>query len=302
MKISVNNIVVSENRARNINQKNVEFLMKSINTFGQIVPIFVNAYMELIAGLHRLEAVKALGMDEIECIVTDETNADKLKAMEIQENITRTNKFAIIEVCKMIWETRASLENLGLYKKVGGKQVEGSYSLDDLADQMGMSRTSIKDYLRVWDSLTEAARAYCMERNFSLKDLKTISKADPDSQIQTAQDIEAGKDTKQAEQKQARQEAKETKQTEDAEKEALKAIIEQLKKERDEARQEANFWKAKASIQGAKENSDNYAPSGTINKKKMVKLLHPDQFQAALAGHPELLEKISDAMKVINSL
>ena len=44
------------------------------------------------------------------------------------------------------------------------------------------------------------------------------------------------------------------------------------------------------------------ASGGNVDKKKMAKLLHPDFFQAALKDRPDLMEKITQAMQMVNNM
>lgn len=277
---------------KKLNEKNVEMLMKSIREIGLIVPIFVTEDGTLIAGHHRLEACKRLGMTEIEVIVTSETDEAKLKIMEISENMARNAKFYPAEICKMAWETRKAWIDLGMFND-GHRQKEGENKKtnQDLADLLKVSKSTIKNYLRVWENLTEEAKTTVLENpeNYSLKDLMELAKLDPETQNAQAAGYKAEKtSTKGATKKDAR----------DAEIEALRAELERVKAERDEAVRMAMKFKMEAMKNAGNDN----APAGTINKKKMAKLLHPDFYSEALKDRPDLMEKITQAMQIINGL
>ena len=87
MLIKIEQIVVKPGR-REIDEKHVEELAKSIKSLSLLNPITVDQDYTLIAGLHRLEAVKLLGYSEIECNVT---SLDGLRAdlAELDENLIR---------------------------------------------------------------------------------------------------------------------------------------------------------------------------------------------------------------------
>ena len=70
MKIKISDIKINPGR-RDIQQRNVEELVRSIAAVGLMNPITVTQDNTLIAGLHRLEAAKLLGWMEIECTVSD---------------------------------------------------------------------------------------------------------------------------------------------------------------------------------------------------------------------------------------
>ena len=78
MKISVCDIKVSE-RLRQLNNSKVADLDESIKKIGLLHPIVVDSDNNLLAGNHRLQAVKNLGYEKIEC------KRVNLKELENQE-------------------------------------------------------------------------------------------------------------------------------------------------------------------------------------------------------------------------
>jgi ParB family chromosome partitioning protein len=87
MKVRIDNIIIKKRIRRDIGD--ISHLMESINRFGLLNPISVTEGMELIAGYRRLQAFKALGLEEIECrIVPVESKLDRL-LVEADENMTR---------------------------------------------------------------------------------------------------------------------------------------------------------------------------------------------------------------------
>ena len=67
MQMKISDVKINPGR-RDTQQRNVEELARSISAVGLMNPITVTQDNTLIAGLHRLEAVKLLGWTEIECI------------------------------------------------------------------------------------------------------------------------------------------------------------------------------------------------------------------------------------------
>lgn len=53
------------------NSRQIQLLADSISEVGLLNPITIDSEHNLIAGLHRLKAVKQLGWDSIECVVRD---------------------------------------------------------------------------------------------------------------------------------------------------------------------------------------------------------------------------------------
>src|SRR5260221_7514514 len=82
-------------RKRDVDPENVERLAESIASVGLLNPLVVrrtgasqSGILTLVAGRHRLEALKRLGREEVECrIITDDDLQAQL--MEIDENLCR---------------------------------------------------------------------------------------------------------------------------------------------------------------------------------------------------------------------
>lgn len=88
MKIRINEIVLPESRKRQLVPEKVLELVESVREIGLLQPIVISSDKRLIAGLHRLEAYKQLGWQEIDCVVKE---YGKLEAelAEIDENLVR---------------------------------------------------------------------------------------------------------------------------------------------------------------------------------------------------------------------
>ena len=89
MKIAINKITVGQGRRAVVPEK-VRDLAESIKVLGLLNPITVTPNHKLIAGLHRLEAVKMMSWDEVDVNVLD---LDSLVAelAEIDENLIRND-------------------------------------------------------------------------------------------------------------------------------------------------------------------------------------------------------------------
>ncbi|OHD65331.1 MAG: hypothetical protein A2176_15465 [Spirochaetes bacterium RBG_13_51_14] len=87
MKVRIEDIIVKKRIRGDIG--NISDLMESISRYGLLNPVTVTEKMELIAGFRRLEACRALGMEEIECrVLPVQSKIDRL-LIEADENLTR---------------------------------------------------------------------------------------------------------------------------------------------------------------------------------------------------------------------
>jgi ParB-like chromosome segregation protein Spo0J len=81
-------------RLRSVDPERVAALAESIDAIGLQQPISVwspdDDTLDLVAGLHRLEAIKKLGWEEIDCIFVDMDNLDR-QLWEIDENLIRAD-------------------------------------------------------------------------------------------------------------------------------------------------------------------------------------------------------------------
>lgn len=119
MRIAISEIKVNPGR-REVDQKNIKELADSIRDLGLLHPIIVDKKYTLIAGLHRLEAVKLLEWTEIECTIS---SLDGLKAelAEIDENVIRSDLSAV-EFGELLLRRKEIYETLHPETKVGVAQ------------------------------------------------------------------------------------------------------------------------------------------------------------------------------------
>ena len=87
MKIQVSEIIVGKRLRKDVGD--LTDLITSISRHGLLNPITLTYENELIAGFRRLEAVKALGWDEIECVKIAVEDRLQQLLIEAEENLTR---------------------------------------------------------------------------------------------------------------------------------------------------------------------------------------------------------------------
>ena len=196
MRIKISEIKVNPGR-RDTLQRNVEELARSIAAVGLMNPITVTQDNTLIAGLHRLEAVKLLGWTEIECVVSE---ADGLQAelAEIDENFVRAGLshrelgdllLRRKELYEAIHpETRQGQRNGQTAKNANFSLLETKSFAQDTADKLGVSKRTVEQLVQTARDLTPEAKKTIRDAGDKITKgaaLK-ISRLPPDQQEEAA--------------------------------------------------------------------------------------------------------------------
>lgn len=184
----VDDIRIEGARLRPLNPEAVDSLCASIKSVGLRTPITVRmsdaddvgAYPILVAGLHRLEAAKRLGMEQIDAFVSDTADEDRARLWEIAENLHRADLTPLERA-----EHRA--EYLALWEKlahrapvsVGGRGLKGGDR--QVARELGIDRRTMKREKDI-AALPAEARDFAREAGLdkSTRALEAATKA-PDS-------------------------------------------------------------------------------------------------------------------------
>ena len=196
MRIKISEIKVNPGR-RDTQQRNVEELARSIAAVGLMNPITVTQDNTLIAGLHRLEAVKLLGWTEIECVVSE---ADGLQAelAEIDENFVRAG-LSHRELGDLLLRRKELYEALHPETRQGQRngQTAKNDSLtllaakpfsEDTADKLGVSKRTVERLVQTAANLTPEAKKTIRDAGDKITKgaaLK-ISRLPPDQQEEAA--------------------------------------------------------------------------------------------------------------------
>jgi len=98
--VKVADVRVPKDRREAISEEVVADLVESIGAIGLLHPITISESKQLIAGLHRLEATRRAGRDEIPAIVKSLT-AIQAEMVEIDENIVR-KKLSILQQAELM--------------------------------------------------------------------------------------------------------------------------------------------------------------------------------------------------------
>ena len=196
MQIKISEIKINPGR-RDTQQRNVEELARSIAAVGLMNPITVTQDNTLIAGLHRLEAVKLLGWTEIECTVSD---ADGLQAelAEIDENFVRAGLshrelgdllLRRKELYEAIHpETRQGMRNGQTAKSENFSLLDTKSFSQDTADKLGVSKRTVEQLVQTARDLTPEAKKIIRDSDAKItkEAALKISRLPPDQQEEAA--------------------------------------------------------------------------------------------------------------------
>lgn len=207
MRIQISMIKVKPGR-RTAVPENIEELSKSISEVGLLNPVTVDRDNTLIAGLHRLEAVKLLGWTEIECTVSS-LEGLQAELAELDENFVR-NDLSTVEYGELLLRRKEIYETLHPETKSGaaqaagmnraiGKHVSGTMPptsksfTADTSEKLGVSRTTIERQIRIAKNLTPEAKELIRHSDISKKTALILSRLTPDQQAEVAGLLMSGK-------------------------------------------------------------------------------------------------------------
>ena len=208
MQINIDTIRVNSGRREALPDA-VRELADSISAVGLLNPITVDRDYILIAGLHRLEAAKLLGWEEIECNVSS-LEGLQAELAEIDENFVRadleTVEFGKLllrrkEIYEMLHpDTKCGVSQANAMNRAQGNNVSerGASTLKsfarDTADKLGISPRSVEEKIQIARDITPAAQEIIQgtERKIKKKDLLKLSRMEPEQQEHAAAQLAAG--------------------------------------------------------------------------------------------------------------
>ena len=98
MQLLITDIKVSRERFRDVDDSTLNALCDSLLRFGQLQDIIVDDTMELLDGMHRLSAARALGWSHIGGMLKSDVSETFAREIELETNIRRKD---------MTWQERA---------------------------------------------------------------------------------------------------------------------------------------------------------------------------------------------------
>lgn len=206
MLVPISEITVNPGR-REALPGDVKELADSIAEVGLINPIMVDQAHTLIAGLHRLEAMKLLGRTEIECTVSD-LDGLQVALAEIDENFVRKDlsddEFRELllrrkEIYESLHpETKATYDG-GAFRGnqhqtvVADKMSATTKSfVDDTADKLGVDPRTVRRELQTAKNLTPEAKEIIKGAKVTKSDALKLSRLTPDQQTEAASQLVTG--------------------------------------------------------------------------------------------------------------
>ena len=208
MTIKVSEIMVKD-RLREVNDNiYIQELSQSISNVGLLHNIVINKDNELIAGAHRLQAVKLLGWEEVEVKILD-TSSIINQLQEMEENLS-TKKLTPMEVSifrnrqKELYETlnphstkeHKVLKNLQNYPQSDEESVDSFVS--DLSKRSGKSERTIQNELSIFTNMKndELVEELIHIDDLSEVNTRRISKLNEEEQKRVLEQIQEIKQSK----------------------------------------------------------------------------------------------------------
>ena len=174
-KIKIIDIEPNKNQPRrNFNNESIDELAESIKNYGVIQPIIVtkkDKYYEIIAGERRWRASKKAGLDEIPCIVREDTEK-RNKEIALIENIQREDLNAIEKANSF----KQLLEEYGMTQQ-------------ELSDTLGIGRSTLANTIRLLNLDSRVIDLVIQNQITEGHARSLLCFDDPDQQYKAALDI-----------------------------------------------------------------------------------------------------------------
>ena len=206
--IPINEITVSPGR-REAAPGDVKELADSILELGLINPVMVDQSYTLIAGLHRLEAMKLLGRTEIECTVSDLAGL-QAELAEIDENFIRKD-LSDAEFRELLLRRKEIYESLhpetkatydggefrgNQHQKVVGENFSATTKsfVQDTADKLGVSPRTVELQIQTAKNLASEAKEILRgaDTKITKQSALKLSRLAPEQQLEAARQLAAG--------------------------------------------------------------------------------------------------------------
>lgn len=223
MKVPIGEIRIKEGR-RSLDAAHVGELADSIRELGLLNPVTIDKDNHLIAGLHRLEAAKALGWTEIDCTVSS-LGGLQAELAEIDENIVRSD-ISALEYGEILLRRKEIYETLHPETKHGGdRKSEGIKATkcrfetarsfaQDTAEKLGVTPRTVERQIQTAKNLSPEAKDIIRDTDtrLSKKAAMKLSRLEPEQQKEAA-GLLAAKEIRTVEEYTARAEEKKQEET-----------------------------------------------------------------------------------------
>jgi ParB/RepB/Spo0J family partition protein len=193
LNIKISDVKV-KTRLRATNEENIQEIAESIRDIGLINPISIDVDYNLIAGFHRLQAHKLLGLKEIPAIISSQQELNA-RLQEIDENLKRAELTAI-EKSAHIEERESILRQLDKVAVKGDNRFSSisKSTQKQRASEIGMSRRNYQ-YLKELENLHPEVRDLLNDTPYASKmmDLVMLSREDDNIQLKVANSLITGR-------------------------------------------------------------------------------------------------------------
>ena len=204
MKISVGKIIVGDRIRKNIDGEKVRQLAESVREVGLINPIFVcrdskEGHFRIIAGLHRLEAVKLNGETEIEANISEEANTLKNELAEIDENLQR-NELHYLERGEHLARRKEIYEQLYPQKSNSNSneiisstdKFEPKPFTEDAAEKLNVSQRTVQQEMQIATNLIPALKDIVKDTGVGKADALNAARLGAEEQKKVVDKITTG--------------------------------------------------------------------------------------------------------------
>ncbi|GAB2043754.1 hypothetical protein AGATL06_02500 [Agathobaculum sp. TL06] len=206
MRIQIREIKINPGR-REASPERVAELAKSIAEIGLLNPVTLDRANTLIAGLHRLEAAKLLGWDEVDYTVSS-LEGLRAELAEIDENFVRTDLSAI-EYGEILLRRKEIYEALhpetiptnqggpfrgNQHQVVSDKMTQTTKSfVEDTAEKLGVGKRTVERQIQTAKNMTPEAKAIIRDSGAKVtkKDAMKLSRLKPEQQKDAASQLAA---------------------------------------------------------------------------------------------------------------
>lgn len=201
MLVPISEITVNPGR-REAAPGDVKELADSILEVGLINPIMVDQAHTLIAGLHRLEAMKLLGRTEIECTIST-LDGLQVALAEIDENFVRKD-LSDDEFRELLLRRKEIYESLHPETKNGGDRKSAKIRsakctsdsaksfVDDTAEKLGVDPSTVRREIQTAKNLTPEAKEIIKGAKVTKSDALKLSRLAPEQQTEAASRLVSG--------------------------------------------------------------------------------------------------------------
>jgi phage N-6-adenine-methyltransferase len=180
MQVKISEIIITS-RKRTLKTEYVKQLAESINEIGLLHPITLSSDYKLLSGMHRLEAIKLLGMETIECHVMVSGGILYEELIEIDENLIR-NDFTTLERGEQLKRRKEIYEEIHPETKQGGDKKSEEYKnqteinairsfAQDTAEKIGITDRTIRQEIQIARDIDDSVKDII--RDTAIADSKT---------------------------------------------------------------------------------------------------------------------------------